>query len=161
LDAFFNWLEATSIATWTRTSPSLWAYPTILTLHTVGLGIVVGASAVLDLRLLGYGRRIALPSLQPLFRILWWGFALNAASGILLFMSEATTKGKQPVFFIKLTLIALALVATVQTKRVITPVASASPVTPIEPGPRGARLAIASLALWAGAITAGRLMAYF
>jgi hypothetical protein len=158
LDAFFTWLEATSIATWTRTSPSIWAYPTILTLHTVGLGIVVGASAVIDLRLLGYGRRIALPTLLPLFRIIWWAFALNAASGIVLFMSEATTKGKQPVFFIKLTLIALAVVTTALMTRLMTPSASADDVA--APGARGKSMAIASLLLWAGAITAGRLMAY-
>ena len=28
------WLEATALATWVRESPSLWAYPTVLTLHT-------------------------------------------------------------------------------------------------------------------------------
>src|SRR5262249_30925104 len=59
------WLEATALATWTRESPSLWAYPTILTLHTVGLGIVVGANAVIDFRLLGFAPRISVPSLSP------------------------------------------------------------------------------------------------
>ena len=63
------WLEGTALATWVRESPSLWAYPTVLTLHTVGLGIVVGASAVVDFRLLGFAPRIPLPSLSPLFRV--------------------------------------------------------------------------------------------
>ena len=78
------WLEGTALATWTRESPSIWAYPTILTLHTVGLGIVVGASAVIDFRLLGFAPRISLPSLSPLFRMIVWAFLLNAATGVLL-----------------------------------------------------------------------------
>lgn len=149
------WLEATALATWTRESPSIWAYPTILTLHTVGLGIVVGASAVVDFRLLGFAPRISLPSLTPLFRMIWWAFLLNAATGFILFMSEATTKSKQPIFYIKLALIALALWITEVIRRAIRRqgrdgigVASSG------------RLAVASLLLWAGAITAGRLMAY-
>ena len=36
-----------------RESPSVWAHPTVLTLHTMGMAVLVGASWVLDLRLLG------------------------------------------------------------------------------------------------------------
>ena len=72
-------MEGTALAAWTRESPSIWAYPTILTLHTIGLGIVVGASVVVDLRLLGYARRIPSVDLAPLFPVMWWAFALNAA----------------------------------------------------------------------------------
>jgi hypothetical protein len=150
------WLEATALATWTRESPSIWAYPTILTLHTVGLGIVVGANAVIDFRLLGFAPRMSLPSLSPLFRLIVWAFLLNAATGVILFMSDATTKSKQPVFYVKLTLIALALWNTNLIRRGMRDGGPDEPVT----GGRYRRLAIVSLVLWAGAITAGRLMAY-
>lgn len=149
------WLEATGVATWVRESPSLWAYPTILTLHTVGLGIVVGASAVVDFRLLGYAPRIRLDALAPLFPLMACAFALNAATGILLFIADATTKSKQPVFYIKLTLIFVALWCTFGTRRIVR-----SGDTADGPASRSVRLALASLLLWAGAITAGRLMAY-
>ena len=43
-----------------RESPSVWAFPTILTLHTTGMGILVGASWLLDLRLLGINRNVPL-----------------------------------------------------------------------------------------------------
>ena len=62
-------IEGSALAAWTRESPSIWAYPTILTLHTVGLAIVVGASVVIDVRLLGLSPRIpvgVLRSLTPL-----------------------------------------------------------------------------------------------
>jgi hypothetical protein len=152
------WLEGTALATWARQSPSLWAYPTILTLHTVGLGIVVGASAVIDFRLLGFAPRMRIPSLSPLFRIIWLAFLLNLVTGCLLFMSDATTKSKQPVFYIKLTLIGFALwnMSVVRGAVLSDPEQGGSATVPA----RYKRLAVLSLLLWAGAITAGRLMAY-
>jgi len=125
------WLESTAIATWTRESPSVWAYPTILTLHTAGLGIVVGASAVIDLRLLGFGRRIDTSALAPLFTMIAWAFALNAATGVLLFMADATMKSRQVVFYAKLTLIGLALWDTLVLRRRLSRHASSrDPVPP-------------------------------
>jgi hypothetical protein len=157
------WLEGTALATWTRESPSIWAYPTILTLHTVGLGIVVGASAVIDLRLLGFGRRIPAAALAPLFGMIGWAFALNAATGVLLFMADATAKSKQMVFFVKLALIGLALWDTLAQRRLLVGDPARPSPEPASGGlaaPYLRRLAIASLVLWTGAITAGRLMAY-
>jgi hypothetical protein len=148
------WLEGTGLATWVRESPSLWAYPTVLTLHTVGLGIVVGASAVVDFRLLGYARRLRLAALAPLFQLMAWAFLLNATTGFMLFIADATTKSKQPVFYIKLTLIFVALWCTFATRRIVR--SNSSDVVPAY----GPWLAALSLLLWAGAITAGRLMAY-
>ena len=152
------WLEATALATWVRESPSLLAYPTVLTLHTAGLGIVVGAAVVVDLRLLGYARGIRVSTLEPLFTFMAWAFALNAVTGVLLFIADATTKAKQPVFYVKLSLIFLALWCTFATRRIVR---DNSESTAAETVPaHGARLATASLLLWAGAIAAGRLMAY-
>src|SRR5512139_2986067 len=147
-------LENSAFSQWVVGSESLLAYPTILTLHTVGLALVVGAAVVVDLRTLGVGDAIPLSTLRRAFRIFWIGFGINLVSGLVLFASEATTKGVQPVFYIKLALIAAALVITSAIRK----------RTHAAPGPKpmaGARgLAIASLALWAAAIVAGRLMAY-
>lgn len=151
------WLEGTRLATWTRESPSLWAYPTVLTLHTVGLAIVVGVSAAIDLRLLGVARRVPLATLVPAFRLIAWGFLINATTGLLLLVADATTKARQPVLYVKLGLIALALWCTDWLRREMRGDpshggASASPRTSV--------VAAVSLVLWAGAIAAGRLMAY-
>ncbi len=150
-----TWLEATALATWTRQSSSLWAYPTVLTFHTVGLGIVVGASAVIDLRLLGVARKISLESLSGLFRLIAWAFALNAATGILLFMADATTKGRQPILYIKLSLIGLALWDTLYARRLLRAAPADDSVAR-----HGRFVAVSSLILWTAAIAAGRLMAY-
>jgi len=147
-------IEGLALATWARESTSIWAYPTILTLHTVGLAIVVGVNVVVDLRLLGYAPRIPVPSLRALFPIMWWGLAINFASGLLLFMADATNKSGQRVFYVKLALIVLALlIARSVSKRLRQqhdPIGAAQLRT----------LAWLSLLLWAGAIVAGRLMAY-
>ena len=151
------WIEGTAFSTWTRESPSLWAYPTILTLHTFGLGVVVGLSAVIDLRLLDRGRRIPLSSLLAFFPLIGAAFALNAATGIALFMSAATTKGVQPVFYLKLMLIGFALWDTVLARRLIRDGAARGEI--VDRG-RAHLIASTSLVLWAAAITTGRLMAY-
>ncbi len=62
------WLEQSALPTWVRESDSVWSYPTMLTLHTLELGVLVGASAVVDLRELGSARPFpvaSLPSLTP------------------------------------------------------------------------------------------------
>jgi hypothetical protein len=145
-------IEASALASWTRESTSIWAYPTILTLHTVGLAVVAGVSAVVDVRLLGMARRIPLESLRPLFTVMWWAFALNFITGVVLFMADATTKSTQTVFWIKIGLIVLALMVTRQIWRAL-----------VANDPAGGRvrvLAILSLVLWTGAIVSGRLLAY-
>ena len=145
-------IEGLALATWARESPSIWAYPTILTLHTVGLAIVVGVNVVVDLTLLGRAPRIPFASLRALFPIMWWGFAINLASGLLLFMADATTKAGQRVFYVKLALIVVALIVS----------RSVSKQLRRQEAPTGTLRTLASLSLilWAGAIVAGRLMAY-
>ena len=153
---FAAWLQDSALGVWTRESPSIWAYPTVLTLHTVGLGVLVGANAVIDFRLLGFARRLPIPSLAPLYRFMWAGFAVNAVTGVMLFASDATMKATQPVFYIKLALIAVALAIAAMIRKTVV---GGPALHDADPGP-SRRLAAVSLLLWAGAITAGRLMAY-
>jgi hypothetical protein len=109
-----EWLaavEASGLAVWVRESNSVWAYPTILTLHTVGLALLVGANWAIDLRLLGVGRAIPLAPLKRLFPAMWFGFWLNALTGVLLLTAEATTKSTTTIFLTKLGLVAVAVAA--------------------------------------------------
>ncbi len=149
-------LERTGLATWLRESGSIWAYPTVLTLHTTGMGVLVGANWVLDLRLLGVGAAVPVGALKRLFPIMWAGFWLNLVTGLLLFAADATTKGTTRVFFIKIALVVIAVVVAVLMKRLTYVRGEAPPVVPF-----AARVcAVLSILLWLGAITAGRLMAY-
>ena len=91
MQELFASIENSDFSTWLRESNTIWAYPMVLTLHTVGLALLVGANATLDLRLLGFGRRIPLSVMEQSFRVMWIGFWINAVSGVLLFAADATT----------------------------------------------------------------------
>src|SRR5206468_10140089 len=107
---FFAWLESTAFCIWVRESDSVWAYPTILFLHTVGLGLVAGVSAAIDLRILGFAARLPLAPMEEFFPIMWAGFWINAVSGTVLLIADATTKLTNPVFYVKMGFIALAVI---------------------------------------------------
>src|SRR5262249_49675897 len=62
-----EWLESTKLAVWLAESGSVWAFPTVLTLHTAGMAVLVGASWMLDLRLLGFSRRVPLSAYRWIF----------------------------------------------------------------------------------------------
>jgi len=154
---FFAWLQETPFAQWVASDPSLLAYPTILTLHTVGMAIVVGTCVVMDLRLLGIAGDVPLTALARAPRLVWTGFFINAATGIALFTTDAEHKATQTVFFVKLSLIFLALVVYARLRTLVfrrTPPAVASASGEVR------ALAVLSLVLWTGATVAGRLMAY-
>jgi hypothetical protein len=152
MHAWLQSLQNSAFSQWVVGSDSIWAYPMILTMHTVGLGIVVGAAAILDLRLLGIGPGIPVQEMRRILPLFWVGFFINLVSGLMLFTSEAADKATQPVFLVKLLLVGIGVVVTARLKRVAFDVAS--------PPAHVRTLAKVSLSVWAGAIVAGRLMAY-
>jgi len=154
--SFFQRLQNSAFTEWFLGSPSVWAYPTVLTLHTVGMAILVGACFVINLRVLQVSGLIPLHRLGPRYRFIWIGLAINLASGLVLFVSEAADRIVDPVFYVKMTSIAVALVLVVVVKRrSIDP-----PGAPQVASGQARSMAAASLTLWTIAIVAGRLMAY-
>jgi len=151
----FTWLEGSAMSTWVREAPTIWAFATIITLHTFGMGVLVGASAVLDLRLLGIGRTIPLAPLRTLFAVMWAGFWLNLVTGSVLFAADASSRGTQWLFFLKLAFVAAGVVTMVLIKRHLYG-GNAEPVT----SRATKRLAALSLLVWVVAIVTGRLLAY-
>src|SRR5438477_3784952 len=99
------WLESNSLAVWVHESPSIWGQPTVMTLHTMGMGVLVGASWVLDLRLLGISRNIPLSAFRWVFRAVAIGLIVNLVTGVLLFMARATLWGAAFPFLIKILLV--------------------------------------------------------
>ena len=150
-------LENTGFGTWVRESPSPWAYPGILFLHTVGLAFLVGLNVAIDLRLLGFAKRLPIPPMERFFPVMWVGFWVNAASGLVLFVANATMRATNPAFYLKMGFIAAALVVLGLVRRhAFRPFpleTDASPTTRV--------LAVVSLLCWCGAIAAGRLLPYF
>ena len=154
---FLAWLENSPLSTWVRESSSLWAYPTVLFLHTIGLATVVGVNAGIDLRILGVAPELPLAPMTRLFPIIWAAFGINAVSGTTLLIADATTKLANPVFYIKMIFIALALI----NLRLLKTRVFGDPLIDKRPLSANAKiLAATSLIFWLGATIAGRLMAY-
>ena len=154
---FLNTIEQSGLSTWIRESDSLFAYYFILLCHTLGLALLVGANTVVDLRLLGVASDLPLKPLERLFSIMWWGFGINATSGVFLLIAYPTKAFTNPIFYIKLSLIALAVITMQRIKNRVFVNVSLSEATRVA---RGKMMAKLSLGLWIGAITAGRLLAY-
>ena len=153
---FLTQLEQNGFSTWVRESNSLLAYPSVLFLHTVGMGFVAGISALIDLRILGCASEVPLGDIKKVLPFMWAGFWVNLATGVVLFMLDATTKSINPVFYTKLVFIGLAIAVCVTQKKIFRdPLADKKP---IEMNVK--LLAFASIVCWVGAITAGRLLAY-
>lgn len=153
---FLETVEQLSFSTWVRESPSKFAYPTILWLHVMGMGVVAGISGVISLRLLGVSPRTAVQPLERLYPLMWCGFWVNAVTGTALLLASASAKLVDPTFYIKMVFI-FAGVAVLQVMR---------DKVFRNLGPDGSlpdiakALAWASLICWLGAVTAGRLLAY-
>src|SRR3989454_4802144 len=156
---FLTWLENLNFSRWVANSTSIWAYPSVLTLHTIGMGLLVGTIAIVDLRILGVAPVIPLAPMESFLPVMWLGFWMNALSGTTLFIAGATRHATNPFFYIKMTCIALGVVNIRLLRRRGFRSSSSADAAPIPM--KDKVLASTSLALWAGAITAGRLMAYY
>src|SRR6267142_6393939 len=156
MEPFLIWLESTAFSTWMRESPSMFAFPAILSCHTVGMGVVAGVNTALALRILGVASLVPVEEMKRFMPVMWFGFWLNAVSGVVLLIAYPTKALTNPVFYLKLALIAAGMtIFTFFNSRLFR-------AEPDAGRPVGSLrfLAIASLVSWAGAIVAGRLLAY-
>jgi hypothetical protein len=150
-------VEQSGLSQWIRSTDSIFGYYGILTVHAIGMGIVVGISACVDLRVLGFAPALPLAPMERFLPVLWLGFWMNAASGTILLASDATHKLVNPDFYVKMLFIALALGNLQLLKAHV----FRDPQVDTAPASTGVKiLAVTSLACWLGAIVAGRLLAY-
>ena len=154
---FLHMIEGTAFSTWVRESPSIWAFPVILLIHTLGMGIIVGVSAGIDLRILGMAPALRLAPMEKFLPILWFGFWSNAVTGAMLLTADVSVKLTNPDFYVKMAFIALSLVNLSMMKKYV----FRDPL--IETGKFSSKarfLAWSSLFCWLVVITSGRLLAY-
>jgi len=154
---FLSRIEQTQFSIWIRESNSIWAFPMLLFVHTLGMSVVAGLNAMLDLVLLGLWPRTSIKPLERLYPLMWAGFWVNAITGTVLLYGDAVSKLTNPDFYVKMAFVFAGMwVLYVMRKRVFS-----DPQLDIAPVSGAAkRLAWASLICWFGAITAGRLLAY-
>ena len=151
-------IENSAYAVWVRESPSIFAYTTVLSLHAIGLAIIVGIHTLLALRLLGFVKAIPLAPMRKLFPWMYLGFAINLFSGSSLLVANLTNDLGNWLFICKLVFIALAMINLELTRMWVfdRPVIAA----PGELPKHSRTVAIAALVLWGLAMVAGRFTAY-
>lgn len=138
---------------------SVWAYPGLEIVHVLGIALVFGPILIFDLRVLGFYAEFDAARLRnALLPWVWTGFALNAASGALMFAADAAEFAANSAFRVKLALIAIAGLNALAFQTSWFPHAGHG--TEAKHQRRAKASAVASIALWLAVIAAGRLMAY-
>jgi len=143
--AFLDTVERSGISTWIRESESAYAYYFVLVIHNIGLALLVGTCGVLGARLLGFVPELPLAPLRRFFRFIWIGFWLNVVSGVFLLIAYPTKALTNPIFYVKLVLVAVGVWLLRRIER----------DADVKPS-----LAAWMLAVWFGVLTAGRALAY-
>ncbi len=135
-------------------SSSQWGYPIVLSLHAVGMAVLVGVSLILAMRVLGFGSAIPVTALAPFWTIALVGFVVNLLSGAALFMGNASVLFFNTAFHIKLIGVAAGLALTWWLVKIC--VRGTGEVSASHKGFAGV-----ALLAWAVALVAGRLIGYF
>jgi len=150
-------VENHEISVFIREFPSVFGFPTILFLHTLGLAMVAGVSIAIDLWILRGAPAGAPLQLLGLTRTMWFGFGINLLSGVALLLAYPAKALTNWVFYLKMALVLLAVYVAVRINRELAlrggGAARASAFD-------ARRWAVLSLMLWAAATVTGRLLAY-
>ncbi len=153
-----EWLEYTSLSIWV--AESIWGYPIMLSLHIIGLAVVVGIFTLYNFRLLGLFNSLEFEPFLDFFRLAWLGLLVNFVSGFTLFSSQATFYVTNIPFLVKIfSIIAGSLLAFKIQLRLQSNVNAWDERT-AQPIKKDHSFALISLALWTSAIFGGRLIAY-
>ena len=156
---FCKWLDHTSIGIAIR--ESLWLFPVIETLHIFGIISLVGATSILDLRLMGWTfKEESVSKLAKRFLPwAWFGFIVQVITGLLMFSSEAVKMTGNWAFQIKMLLILVAGLNAVVFHSLA--YKSVGKWDHDDVAPLSARIAGGlSILLWFGIVAMGRWIAY-
>lgn len=155
-----EWIQGLPVSEYIMISS--WAFPTIEALHVIGIAMVFGTIAFVDMRLLGLGSRSRrfTEVARDTLRWTWIGFAIAVVTGLLMFASNATSYITNSFFLWKMALLGcagvnMAIFETVTVRTVDQWDGEAAAV------PMSAKVAgLLSLAFWFGVIATGRWIGF-
>ena len=153
-----NWLESGALATWVRESLSLWAFPTVIALHALGMAVLVGLSVAICLLILGVAPTFPISNVATFFKFMWIALGINILSGVLLTMANATYLLILPIFYVKMLFVVLSVFILVKLKHRL--IVATDIIGDSLKQRELRRLSVILLVAWAIALVAGRLTAY-
>jgi hypothetical protein len=140
----------------------VWTYGLVNLVHILGVASLFGAILVLDLRLLGLWRKIALPAIsEPVVPIATIGFLMALISGVCMLATKATDYIGNPFFYIKFPAIFLGLLNVVILSSSSAWKEHKVRELSFREQSRFKVFGGISLLCWITAITAGRMIAYW
>jgi hypothetical protein len=152
-------VEESALSVFIREWASVFGFPTILFLHTLGLAMVAGVSIAMDLWILRGATAGAPLHLLGLTRTMWLGFGINLLSGLALLLAYPAKALTNWVFYLKMGLVLLGVYVAVRINREIAARGSVGGAV-LTMTFDARRWAVVSLLLWAAATVTGRLLAY-
>jgi uncharacterized membrane protein len=159
LSGFSKWLAATPLSHTIQTTG--WIIPALQTIHILSVAAVFSSAILVDLRIWRLlDRDVPLPDVARRFLpTIWMVLLILLVTGSLLIIGEPRRSLLNSTFYLKMALLAVAILLTAGLQRSI----SASPNSwDKDPTRRiAARLAAtASILVWCGVLFAGRWIAY-
>jgi hypothetical protein len=151
----FGTIERSTLSKWIRLTDSPFGFYFILLFHTIGLSMLVGANAIVDLRILGIASAHPLKPMKQLFTFMWIGLGINIVTGLLLLTAYPTKAFTNWDFYLKMSFVTLGVIAMGSLYSKAFDDQNLSEEDMIV---KGKTIAKFSLFFWIGAISAGRLM---
>lgn len=152
-----NWMQSTWLNN--LVIGYAWTWPTLETLHFVGLCLLIGALLVMDLRLIGFEKAIPISAVHRLVPVALVGFFINAVTGVLFCFGDPHRYFINISFQLKMLLLVLAgLNFLLYWLKVEPEMLRAGPDS--APPPLARAVGVASLLFWFGILSFGRLIPY-
>ena len=143
------YLESTAFADWVLIS--MLGFPTLIALHSVGMGVAVGLSLIAALRLNGVLAGMNAALIPCLLTVAVYGFWLNLVTGLALFVSRGTDYISSTIFLLKMFLVIVSAAILFRLRRRVGGEHADATTR---------RLAVVVSVTWFGAVATGRLIAY-
>lgn len=140
-------VQDSALGVWMR--EDTWALFAALIVHTAGMGLAIGVSGAIALRVFGLPHAIPFRRMAYVFPAVPWALTLVLISGVLLVVAYPAKALTNPLFYFKLAMAGAALLLTWSLTQMREPF-----------GRRERLMAAGSLALWPAALTAGKFLAY-
>jgi len=153
--AWATWINNTALSDWVIGSWFIW--PTLETLHFIGLCILLGGLIVVDFRLMGFFTNLSIKTTRVYVRLALLGFLINVLTGIC-FLAGNTWKYATDnlAFDIKLVLIVILGLNAILFQRKVEPMLAGNGVTNLS-----RIVGAVSLLLWCLVIVCGRMITFF
>ena len=153
--AWAIWINNTALSDWVVGAWYIW--PTLETLHFIGLCVLLGGLIVVDFRLMGFIKNLSIKMTQICVRLALFGFVINLLTGIC-FLAGNTWKYAEGnlAFDIKLILIVILGMNAILFKIKIESMLESGDVTNLS-----RFVGAVSLLLWCLVIVCGRMITFF